>query len=340
MLSEMLQLMGEMLLLMVTGLVIRQIGIVTNEGRKCLTDLILYVILPCNIVRAFVNETDSVAGIGSALGLVLLISVLIQILCTIIGYVCYRMMNEGEKQVFQYATVCSNAGFMGNPLTEAVFGDMGLLYASIYLIPQRIVMWTAGVSYFNRGSNRKGLLKKVLVHPCMIAVYNGLFLMLTGIPLPGFMDKTVSALSSCTTAMTMVYIGTILSDVDWKTIVTGKQLYFSVMRLVIIPLIVWLPCRFLHVDPLITGVSVFLAAMPAGGDRRRDYRAGMGALTRRHLRRPGMSGTMTAHLRRCSLLSEILRRRQRSALPPFHSCVPHRCSSHCRRHRNIPAESD
>ena len=111
---------------------------------------------------------------------------------------------------------------------------------------------------------RKGLLKKVLVHPCMIAVYIGLFLMLTGIPLPGFMDKTVSALSSCTTAMTMVYIGTILSDVDWKTIVTGKQLYFSVMRLVIIPLIVWLPCRFLHVDPLITGVSVFLAAMPAG----------------------------------------------------------------------------
>ncbi|MDO5592974.1 MAG: AEC family transporter, partial [Bacillota bacterium] len=116
----------------------------------------------------------------------------------------------------------------------------------------------------NRGSSRKGLLKKVLVHPCMIAVYIGLFLMLTGIPLPGFMDKTVSALSSCTTAMTMVYIGTILSDVDWKTIVTGKQLYFSVMRLVIIPLIVWLPCRFLHVDPLITGVSVFLAAMPAG----------------------------------------------------------------------------
>ena len=246
MLSEMLQLMGEMLLLMVTGLVIRQIGMVTNEGRKCLTDLILYVILPCNIVRAFVNEEGSVAGIGSALGLVLLISVLIQILCTIIGYVCYRMMNEGEKQVFQYATVCSNAGFMGNPLTEAVFGDMGLLYASIYLIPQRIVMW------------------KVLVHPCMIAVYIGLFLMLTGIPLPGFMDKTVSALSSCTTAMTMVYIGTILSDVDWKTIVTGKQLYFSVMRLVIIPFIVWLPCRFLHVDPLITGVSVFLAAMPAG----------------------------------------------------------------------------
>ena len=264
MITQMLQLMGEMLLLMLTGLVIRRIGIVTREGRKCLTDLILYVILPCNIVRAFINEADSVAGIGSALGQVLLIAVLIQVLCTVMGYVCYRRMNDGEKQVYQYATVCSNAGFMGNPLTEAVFGDLGILYASIYLIPQRIVMWTAGVSYFNHESNRKGLLKKVLVHPCMIAVYIGMFLMLTGIPLPGFLDKTVSALSACTTAMTMVYIGTILSDVDWKTIATGKQIYFALLRLVIIPLIVWLPCLWLHVDSLITGVSVFLAAMPAG----------------------------------------------------------------------------
>lgn len=264
MIAQMLQLMGEMLLLMLTGLLIRRLGIVTDAGRKCLTDLILYVILPCNIVRAFVNEAGSITGIGSALGMVLLIAVLIQILCTVIGYVCYGMMNPKEKQVYQYATVCSNAGFMGNPLTEAVFGDLGLLYASIYLIPQRIVMWTAGVSYFNQDSDKKGLIKKVLVHPCMIAVYIGMFLMLTALPLPGFVDKTVSALSSCTTAMTMVYIGTILSDVDWKTIASGKQIYFAVLRLVVIPLIVYLPCLLLNVDPLITGVSVFLAAMPAG----------------------------------------------------------------------------
>lgn len=264
MIVQMLQLMGEMLLLMLTGWIIRRTGIVTKEGRKCLTDLILYVILPCNIVRAFVNEAGSVNGLGGALGQVLLLSILIQILCSVMGYVCYRGMKDGEKQVYQYATVCSNAGFMGNPLTEAVFGDMGLLYASIYLIPQRIVMWTAGVSYFNQGGNRKGLLKKVLVHPCMIAVYIGMFLMLTGIPLPGFLDKTVSALSACTTAMTMVYIGTILSDVEWKTMVTGKQIYFAMLRLVVIPLIVWLPCRWLQVDSLVTGVSVFLAAMPAG----------------------------------------------------------------------------
>ena len=264
MISQMLQLMGEMLVLMVIGLVIRAIGIVTDEGRKCLTDLILYVILPCNIVKAFMNQSGSLAEIGSAMGIVLAISILIQILCTIIGYTCYPMMNAEEKPVFQYGTVCSNAGFMGNPMTQAVFGDLGLLYASVYLIPQRIVMWTAGVSYFAKGSDKKGLTKKVLVHPCMVAVYIGMFLMLTSLPLPGFLDKTVSALSSCTTAMTMVYIGTILYDVEWKTILSAKQVYYAILRLILIPLIVYIPCRLLQLDALVTGVSVFLAAMPAG----------------------------------------------------------------------------
>lgn len=264
MILPMLELMGEMVLLMVIGLVIRCIGIITDAGRTCLTDLILYVILPCNIIKAFAGEADSVSDMGGALWTVLVIAILIQVLCTLLGYVCYRGMQDGEKKVYQYATVCSNAGFMGNPLTQAVFGDVGLLYASVYLIPQRIVMWTAGVSYFSKEADRKGLVKKVLTHPCMIAVYIGMFLMLTGCTLPGFLGKTVTAVSSCTTAMTMIYIGTILFDVDWKSIASVKQVYFAVLRLAVIPFLVYLPCRLLQIDPLVTGVSVFLAAMPAG----------------------------------------------------------------------------
>ena len=260
--QDMMNLMLTMFVLMAVGLVVRKLNIVGKEGQKNLTDLVIDLVLPCNIIKSFMIEFSW--DTMKTFGIVLIISVCIQFVCVISGKLLYRGIPEKQQKCLQYGTICSNAGFLGNPLAEGIYGSTGLSYASIYLIPQRIVMWTAGVSYFNRGSSRKGLLKKVLVHPCMIAVYIGLFLMLTGIPLPGFMDKTVSALSSCTTAMTMVYIGTILSDVDWKTIVTGKQLYFSVMRLVIIPFIVWLPCRFLHVDPLITGVSVFLAAMPAG----------------------------------------------------------------------------
>lgn len=261
MILPMLSLMGEMFLLILAGYISRRAGLVTREGKICLTNLILYVILPCNIVKAFMAETGSH---WEEMARVLVIAALIQVLCTVIASFSYSFMPAGEKAVFQYATVCSNAGFMGNPLSQAIFGDLGLLYTSVFLIPQRIVMWTAGVSYFAAGGDRKGLLKKVLVHPCMIAVYIGIFLMLTGLQPPVFLSSTVSAFSSCTTAMTMLYIGTILTDVNFKTLFTGRQIYFAIMRLILIPLAVYIPCRLAGVAPVITGVCTLLTAMPAG----------------------------------------------------------------------------
>lgn len=258
----MLELMGMMLLLMLTGTFLRQKNIITREGKKMLTDLILYVILPCNIIKAFCIETGP--QLWAKFSEVLLVSVGIQFLALIINKTMYGMMKDGEKQVYQYGTVCSNAGFMGNPLSQAVFGDIGLLYASIFLIPQRIVMWTAGVAYFTKDSDKKGLMRKVMLHPCMIAVYIGLVLMATGAELPGVLMNSISSFSSCCTAMTMMYIGTILSDVDWKTLVSPKQLYFAFIRLIFIPGVILFLCRLIGMDPLVTGASVFLSAMPAG----------------------------------------------------------------------------
>lgn len=264
MVAEMMQLMGEMVALMLAGVFLRWRGIVTDPGRECLTDVILYIILPSNIIKAFTNVSAGFSEIGESMGLALLIALLIQIFSSIVGHVCYFMMNQRERPVYQYATLCSNAGFMGNPMAQAVFGDLGLLYGSIYLIPQRIMMWTAGVSYFMKGENKGGQLRKVLVHPCMLGVYIGMLLMLTGLSLPVFLNRTISELSSCTTGMTMVYIGTILYDADWRHVISARQIYFAVLRLFLIPLLVYLPCRFLQIDPLVTGVSVLLAAMPAG----------------------------------------------------------------------------
>lgn len=41
-------------------------------------------------------------------------------------------------------------------------------------------------------------------------------------------------------------------------------LYYTVIRLIVIPLVVYVGCHLCRVDTLITGVSVLLAGMPAG----------------------------------------------------------------------------
>lgn len=166
--------------------------------------------------------------------------------------------------VLQYGTICSNAGFLGNPLTEGIYGSMGLLYASIYLIAQRIIMWSAGVSFFTESPDKKTLVKKVVTHPCIVACMIGIIVMGLQITLPDFLFDTINNIGKCTTAITMILIGAILSEADLKTMVTKTTAAFSLLRLIIIPLMVFAGCLLTRMPMLVTGVSVVLAAMPAG----------------------------------------------------------------------------
>lgn len=260
--ETMANLMGMMFLLIMTGFMLRKFGLITDAGKKCITDVLLYAILPCNIIKAFTADLGS--DHWKEFAVLLAVAIAVQVLALIICHFCYNRMNAGEKAVYQYATVCSNSGFLGNPVAESVFGSMGLLYASVFLIPQRVVMWTAGVSYFTRETDKRKAYKKILIHPSMIATYIGFIILIFHLTIPIPIYKAVVSLSNCTTAMTMMYVGTILVGVDFKALITKKQLYYNLIRLVIMPAIIWIGCRLLQIDPLITGVGVLLTSMPAG----------------------------------------------------------------------------
>lgn len=255
-----LQLM--MFLLMGVGFFLRKRQIITTEGKAVLTDLVVDLILPCNIITSFRIPFDwEVLRAGVQ---VLGISLVIQMFCTFISAHCYNKVPKGQRMILQYGTVCSNAGFLGNPIAEGLYGSIGLLYASIYLIPQRIVMWSAGVSYFTESPDRKEVVKKVLRHPCIVAVGIGIVLMLTQLALPEFLAKSISSVGGCTTAITMLLIGSILADCGLKHMVSGITLVFALIRLILIPAAVMAGCYFFHVEAIAAGLSVVLAAMPAG----------------------------------------------------------------------------
>jgi predicted permease len=251
-----------MFLLMLVGLILRKKDIITVKGKQCLTDLIIDVILPANIIKSFLIEFNRKILLNFLT--IFLISIGIQIFCTFLSRVLYKKEGSDRRKVLQYGIICSNAGFLGNPIAEGVFGSMGLSLASIYLIPQRIVMWSAGISYFTESPDRKTLIKKVLTHPCIVAAILGILLMVSQLQLPECVVSTISSLSNCCTALSMVVIGTILSDVDFRTMVDKTVVSYTILRLIGIPLVVFFVCRILSIDSLITGVSTLLAAMPAG----------------------------------------------------------------------------
>ncbi len=260
--TKILSLQGILFLLMMIGIVAKRKGILNDAGRAVLTDLLIYIFLPAMITNSFRVKFDYEILIKFLV--IITFAFAAQFISMFLAEILYRNQPEGRKKVLKYATVSSNAGFMGLAVVEGVYESAGLMYGSVCLIPQRIVMWSAGISCFTSSGSKKEIFKRVALHPCIIAVYVGLVLMFFQIPLPIFLDKTLRSVGGCTTSISMILIGSILGEInDIKSVVSKTVLYYSFVRLILIPLIVFAMCRICGVNALSTGIEVLISGMPA-----------------------------------------------------------------------------
>ena len=248
--------------MMAVGLLIRKIRLADEKAEAFLTNLVMMVILPCNIVASFFGEYENF-GASDCLAVTLL-SAGIQIVAVIYAKLAFPKEHPDRRVNLGYAMICSNAGFLGNPVAEGIYGPVGLLLASFYLMPQRIMMWTEGIAVYSGEKNLKATVRKVVTHPCMIACAVGIVIMITGVRLPEAVLSPIEAFGRCCTPLSMMVIGMILADIDPKHLVDKTIVRFTIHRLILMPLLVFLACRLLPVSDTVTGVSVLLAAMPAG----------------------------------------------------------------------------
>jgi predicted permease len=247
---------------MAAGWALCRAGVLKPKDRKILSALVVNLMLPCNIIAAFDMEMSG--DLIKQFMTILIISILIQVLCSIVAAHAYNHEQPAVKKVLQYATVCSNSGFLGNAVAECVYGTMGLALGQIYLIPQRIIMWSAGISYFTEGTSRKDVILRILKHPCIIAVELGLLRMIFRIPVPMAVNSVLTSLGRCSTPLIMLFLGMILAETGIGNMITKRNLGFSVIRLVLLPMAVLAGCWLAHIDPVTAGLSVLLTAMPAG----------------------------------------------------------------------------
>lgn len=249
-----------MLILLLTGYVLVKAKIMSGEFRKALTDFIINFILPCNIIKSFIIEFDM--QIMRDCFAILLVSCATQVFSNLLGKLLFSRTEDGKRQPLLYITQVSNAGFLGSPIVESLYGAQGLLYASVYLVPQRIMMWSFGVTCFS-GIKGKGILKKVLTHPCILAVFIGLILMLTQLPLPEWIEKPLGMVGGCNTALSLIVIGGVLAELDPRSVVNKQSVFCCFVRLILIPMAVMGGCMVLQLEQLVVESSVVLAGMPA-----------------------------------------------------------------------------
>lgn len=255
------EMQGMLFTIMILGYIFRKAGMISDEGKSLLTDLVLYVTLPASIIKSFQIEFNHQILVSCIV--VIVVAAGIQVGAWLLGMILYPGFPDERKKVLQYATICSNAGILGNPIAEGIFGSMGLLYASIYTIPQRTFMWSIGLTYFAQAPDMKTLIKKVSTHPCIVSVVIGMLIMVFQIPVQGFLSLTIKNIAGGNTFLAMSLVGTILAEVPFRSLPEKDTVYYSFIRLFFIPFLVYLACHFAQVDSLVTGVSVVLSGMPS-----------------------------------------------------------------------------
>ena len=244
------------------GYVLCRTGILKPSERSVLSRLIMNVLLPCSIISSFKMEMS--AELAKQFSQIFIISFLIEIMGILMNLFIWKRDPEDQRPSLQYGTICSNAGFMGNAVSEGVYGAMGLILTQVFLVPSRIIAFSFGTTYFSGAKSPKEVIHIIFTNPCIIAVLLGLSKMLLGIDLPAPVSDLLTSLGRCASPLAMILIGMILGQCGFGHLLSRSNLKFAFVRLLLIPVMVLIPCVLLGIDSLVTSVAVILAAMPAG----------------------------------------------------------------------------
>ena len=250
-----------LLVYLAVGMYCVKVGLIDRDSKEKLVDIILRITLPCMIFNSFNNPLTP--EVMKQTALILVVAVSISILSFLLGKVIYNKYPQKKKSILQYCTLVNNSGFLGMPMVSAVYGSEGLFAASIFIIPNRIFMWTAGLAMFTTADFRTKC-KNILLNPCIVTVFLGIARRMTGFPVPEFLDTAIANTGAVTTPLSMMVIGTMLIGVPWKKLLEPSIFRLAFVRLIALPLVALFILNLIDAQPLLAGVSLILTGMPAG----------------------------------------------------------------------------
>lgn len=261
---QMLGLQFSTLIYLAIGIFAYRKEMITDNNRNQLISLILNVLMPALVFNSFKAVTPQILknGFWALIG-----STLIYTLYALIGQFAYQDIQNSKRKVLNYATLVNNAGLAGQPLSLSMYGNIGALYASIFLIPHRIFMWSLGINILDEDQKKnKGFstFLKLLANPSIIAVFLGLTRGLLKIELPTFIDRSIINIASIVSPFSRIIIGSIIATIEIESLFEKGVLRYTMIRLFIIPLSVLSVGKILNLDTILIGVFTIMSSMPAG----------------------------------------------------------------------------
>lgn len=263
---EVLIVFFKMVVTVLLGLLLRKKRIIDERTQGSLSDILLRAVLPFTIIASSQHEysMDTVKSIIAVAG-----AAILYYLCTIVflRIVIFKTkVDQHEKVVLLNTAVFANTGFVGFPLMLSLFGNKGLLLASIYNLMYNLFFYTYGATLY---SNRKGEIKQILFNPVSIASIGAIALFIVPWRMPAFVLDTINIVGNMTVPLSMIILGSTLATIDVKKLFTDIKSYIiTALRLIVFPLLMMVAIvivrKFVWVSPETAITLVLMTALPCG----------------------------------------------------------------------------
>ena len=254
-----------MFIMIILGFLLTKLKIIDIKAKGTLSNILFYLAVPFMIINSYTISYDKT--IMTNLLLTFLISFIVMIIGIAISFFISLFWKTNEKSIFRIAMMFSNAAYMGFPLIDAIYGDLGLIYASGFVTVLNVLLWTLGVLINSNNISFKESIKQILKVPVLYAVIVGMIIFFFKIPIPNVIRMPLSLIGALNTPISMIIIGMIIATSNIFSSLKNIYLWLTVIiRLIIIPFIilglVWL-MKLFNIDKEIIIVIFILNACPS-----------------------------------------------------------------------------
>ena len=269
--------------IMIIGFICRKKKILNDEGSRVISGIVVNVANPALILSASINKETVIEGRNLVMVSILSVSVYIALILFSSILVRALRLKKKEYGTFMVMTVFSNIGFMGFPLISAVYGSEALLYASFFVIPYNVLIYTWGIMAMRKkdekegtdeknlkeGNGTSGILAKdkfgrvfnIGVIACIITI----IIYLSRIRVPAIVENVITSLSALTAPLSMIVIGDSFSKINIRSLLSdGQIILFSIIKQMLIPIVGVFVLKLCGLDNMMMAVCMVMLATPVG----------------------------------------------------------------------------
>lgn len=248
---------------MILGFIMARKKIIDKHVSKSLSWITVNVANPALIISG--SQGNSVEGrelifvLALAFGLFFVMIIFAELIIPL-----FRLQKD-DSGIYKVLLIFSNMGFMGFPIISAVYGNKGLLYAAVFLLPFNILIYTYGI--FCMSQQKISLVNKLknLFNIGLVAGLISLVLAIENISLPNIVCQIIDLLSGLIAPLSMMVIGASFTDISIKKLFCDiKMIILTIIKLILIPLVGIFIIRLITNNALLQGVCFIVLAVPSG----------------------------------------------------------------------------